>query len=344
MAIDVTGGLDEEWEFVYPKKPDNPEARESVNAWIWDDTGTFGIPRLGVEAVGDRWDNHEVQVNIAFADGRAYNIYGPGPSHDPIGADGRARILGSGPLSFELVEPYRHLRLRLDGTAFATTTQAQMEGWTPLHGGEKVPVRAEIDIYPASPPWVNGSTSDEAHRVLSTQEEGFLIGYPWRFEQLCRASGTLTVGDETHTLNGGADRIRRQGIRRLARFWGHCWQAVRFPSGRAYGFCVYPPRADGKATYNEGYVVEDGVLIPATVVRAPWLRSLHAKGENVSVVLQTAKGSFEVAGETVASTFMIMPPEVGGGMQLQQALARYTWDGESAIGMIERSNLPDQMA
>jgi len=63
----------------------------------------------------------------------------------------------------------------------------------------------------------------------------------------------------------------------------------------------------------------------------------------VSVVLETATGTIEIAGETVASTFMVMPPEVGGGMRLQQALVHYTWDGESAIGMIERSSLPDQM-
>ncbi|ADP81060.1 DUF7064 domain-containing protein [Pseudofrankia inefficax] len=344
MTIDLTGGLDEDWEFVFPRQPDDPEARESVNAWIWDDSGTFGLPRIGVEAVADQWDTHDIQVNLGFADGRVYNVFGPGPVHDPAGPDGRARVLGAGPLSFELVEPYRHLRLRLDGTAVATTSEAQINGWTPWSGGEQVPIRAEIDLHPAAPPWENGSTSDEARHILATQEEGDLIGYPWRFEQLCRASGTITIGDETHQINGGADRIRRQGIRRLAKFWGHVWQAALFPSGRGFGFQVYPPRADGKTTYNEGYVVDGGELIPARVVRAPWLRTLQASGQDVTVVLETAKGTIEVAGETVLSTFMVMPPEVGGGMQLQQGLARYTWDGESAIGMIERSSTPDQMA
>jgi hypothetical protein len=44
------------------------------------------------------------------------------------------------------------------------------------------------------------------------------------------------------------------------------------------------------------------------------------------------------------STFMVMPPDVGGGLQLQQALVRYTWGGESGIGMLERSIAPDQLA
>jgi hypothetical protein len=32
-----------------------------------------------------------------------------------------------------------------------------------------------------------------------------------------------------------------------------------------------------------------------------------------------------------------MPPEILGGLELQQAICRYTWDGETAPGMLERS-------
>jgi len=70
-----------------------------------------------------------------------------------------------------------------------------------------------------------------------------------------------------------------------------------------------------------------------------------ASGQDVSVTLETAKGRpIEIGGETVLSTFMVMPPEAGGGMQLQQGLARYTWDGEAAIRMIERSNTADRIS
>jgi len=54
-----------------------------------------------------------------------FNIFGNGPVHDPIGADGKPRVLGAGPLSFEMVEPYRHLHVTLDGQAIATTVDAQ---------------------------------------------------------------------------------------------------------------------------------------------------------------------------------------------------------------------------
>jgi hypothetical protein len=345
MTIDMTGGLREDWEYVWAQQPADPEARESVNAWIWDDSGSFGLPRIGVEAVADQWDTHDIQVNIAAADGRVFNVFGNGPVHNPLGADGKPRVLGAGPLSFEVVEPYRHLRVKLDGHAHATTAGAQMAGWMPWSAdGEKVAVKAQIDIRPVLPPWENGSTSEEARRVLSTQEEGYLIGYPWRFEQLCSASGTVTVGNETHEIRGGANRIRRQGIRRLAPFRGHVWQAAAFPSGLGFGFQIYPPRTDGKPTYNEGYITEDGRVIPARVIKAPFLNRLQTRDEDVSLVLEAGGNTFEIEGYTTMSTFMIMPPEVGGGLQLQQALARYSFNGETVMGMIERSAAQDQVS
>jgi prepilin-type processing-associated H-X9-DG protein len=345
VTIDLTGGLSDQLEFVFAEQPDDPEMRESVNAWIWDDGREFGLPRIGVEAVADQWDTHEVQVNVAFADGRVFNVFGPGAIHDPTGADGSPRVLGAGPLSFELVEPFGHLRLRVLGEANISSVEAQMEGAFPGQG-ETVPIELEVDLRPAVPPWMNGALLADAKRVLDTQEEGDLMGHPWRFEQLCRATGQLRIGDETYAINGGANRIRRQSIRRVAKLRGHAWQAALFPSGRGFGYIAYPPRDDGMDTYNEGYIFEgDGPLIPARVVDAPWLRQLTPKGEDVSCVLETESGNrVSIGAETVVSTFMVMPPDVGGGLQLQQAVCRYTWDGEVGTGMMERSTAPGNLA
>ena len=345
MTVDLTGGYGDELEFVYSSQPEDPDLRESVNAWIWDDGVDFALPRIGIEAVADQWDTHDLQVNVSFADGRVFTAHRPGPVHDPLGADGEPRVLGAGPLSFELVEPYGRLRLRFEGEVAAGTVEAQMGGAFPGQG-DPVPMELEVDIRPAVPPWMNGALLEDAKRVLDNQDEGDLMGHPWRFEQLCRATGRLRIGEETHEIDGGANRIRRQGIRRLARFRGHAWQAALLPSGRAFGYIAYPQRDDGLDTYNEGYLFEgSGALIPARVVEAPWLRSLTPSGEDVSCILETEDGrTVEIAGETAVSTFMVMPPDVGGGMQLQQAAVRYTLDGESATGMLERSTPPTGMS
>ena len=271
MSIETTGGFSEDLEDVFAVQPEDPEMRESVNAWVWDRRAGIGLPRVGVEAVADQWDTHDIQVNIACADGRVFNIFGPGPRHDPFGSrDDRPRVLGAGPLSFEVVEPYRHLRLRAEGQAVATSVTAQIDGALPGQGVPSTPVEFELDLFPAAPPFMNGALLEEAKRVLDTQDEGDLMGHPWRFEQLCRASGTVRIGHERFSIDGGANRIRRQSIRRLAKMRGHAWQAALFPSGRGFGYIAYPPRDDGKPTYNEGYVFEgDGELVPARVAPGP---------------------------------------------------------------------------
>ena len=292
MAIDLTGGLGSELEYVWTEQPEDPELRESVNAWVWDDGQEVGFPRIGVEAVADQWDTHDVQLNIALADGRVLTMFGPGPVHDPIGPDGRATVLGAGPLSFSLSEPFGRLTLHASGEAAVTSVQNQMNG---VHlGGDGtllVPVELDLQLTPAVPPWVNGALVPLAKQVLDTQEEGDLMGHPWRFEQLCRAKGTFVLEGRTYSIDGGANRVRRQSIRREAKLRGHVWQASIFPSGKGFSYIAYPERTDGKPTYNEGYVFYgDGDLVPATVIDAPWLRQLVATGEDVSTVLQTERG------------------------------------------------------
>ncbi len=343
MAVDLSGGLEAAREFVLAQQPDDPDMRDSVNVWMWDDGVEFGMPRIGIEAVGDQWSTHDVQCNIALADGRLLTIFEPGAVHDSRGADGRARVLGAGPLSFELVEPFVHWRMRLEGAAVATTVEAQIAGEQPPRSG-RVPVALEVDLRSAVPPWENGALRGEAARVMAEQEEGILIGGP-RFEQLFRATGTFTVDGKAYPLNGGGLRIRRMGVRRLARFWGHVWQSAVFPGGKAFGHLVYPPRSDGKPTYNEGFVFEgDGGLVPARVVDAPWLRRMQARGEDVSVVLETERGTVRIHGETQLASFHAIPVTESADFPiLQQCIARYTWDGESANGMLERSSLPEQV-
>jgi hypothetical protein len=317
--------------------------RESVNAWLWDSGIDIGLPRIGVEAVGNQWDTHELQVKICTPDGRVFNAPPSGQVHAPLGADGRPRILGGGPLSFELIEPYKHWKLRLDGDLLETTVQRLIN--SEPSDGKTVPVQAEIDIRSAVPPWENGALLETAKRVLEEQDEGALMGGP-RFEQLSRATGTVRIGDKEYAIDGGALRVRRVGIRRMGTFRGHAWQSALFPSGRAFGYIVYPPRDDEKPTYNEGYLFEgDGELIPAWVVDAPWLRRLRPADEDVSVTLETAKGTTRIEGTSLFSNFMVMG---GTGANpdypvLQQAISRYTWDGETANGMMERSTRGGQI-
>ncbi|MWA03291.1 hypothetical protein F8568_023510 [Actinomadura sp. LD22] len=347
MPVDLTGGIDPAREYVFAERPADPEMRDSVSFWVSDDRGEVGLPRIGVEAVGANWDSHDIQVNVAFPDGRAYRLRDTCPALPAAGPEGRPTVLGAGGLAFRCVEPFGTWTMTYQGKAVRTSSADLVAGRT---DGPLVDVAFEVEATMAVPPWVQGSLRTDASDVLRNSVEGDLMGGP-RYEQLFRASGSVTVdAGGPQRFTGSGLRIRRQGVRRLTEFRGHCWQTAVFPSGKAFGYMAYPPRDDGKPTFNEGFVFHgDGALIPARVLRAPWLTRLRALGEDVSLVLETAGGAVSIEGTTVVSTHDVHHSDDTYAMKalrqeqadfpaVHQAGVRYRWDGEETFGMLERSH------
>ena len=340
MAIDLTGGLPADREYVFPECPETPGMRDAVNMWISDDRGEIGLPRFAVEACAPDWDHHEIQLNLTLADGRVFRLRGNFDSHPAVDADGRATVLGTGPLEFRLVEPFRTWTTSFRGQAQQMTTAAQI---AERYEGPMVDVEFAIEATMAVPPWIQGAMQGDAADMLANSIEGAFMGGP-RYEQLFRAEGAVQVAGEEHPLSGTGLRIRRQGVRDVSEFWGHAWQSALFPSGRAFGYIAYPPRPDGSASYNEGYVFTgDGELVPARVRKAPWLRTLTERDEDVSLELETDHGVIAIEGETVFSTYEMGMPEYPQFPVLFQGGVRYRWDGEETYGMLERSTMRDQL-
>lgn len=340
MRVDLSGGLDVDREY-FLVDPPAPDIRDSTSFWAYDDSGFIGLPRIGIEAVGAKWAEHQYQVNVAFGDGRVFRVRQSGPRHSPFAADGSASILGAGPLRFHCVDPFAVSTATFDGTATATTTTALLAG---DRGGRPVRLQFDLRATMVAPPWINGSLSvDAAEHLRSAVQGGFMGGD--RFEQLFRAEGYVRVDGEEHTFSGSGTRVRRQGPRDMAGFWGHCQQSATFPSGRGFGYVAYRPHPDGAGTYNEGYVFTgDGVLVPARVIRAPWLSAAPKVGDDVSLVLESEFGPVHIDGVTTVSVFNLGHPQSANALAaLHQAGVRYRWGEEISCGALERSTPPREI-
>jgi prepilin-type processing-associated H-X9-DG protein len=332
----LSGGLEPDKDLVFADKPADPKMNESASMWLFEDSGAFGFPRMGVEAEASCWDDRRFQANFAFADGRVLNGAGRGAAPSPLGPDGRPTILGAGSVIFQCLEPFRRWSLTFDGPAVDGHVSQQIH--RTLDPNRRTHVRLEVEMVMAAPAWVQQTSQEELAAMQKTEaaEAGFMgIGY--RFEQLFRARGTFSVDGRTHDFKGTGLRIHRQSQRPLAGFRGHCWQSALFPDGRAFGYITYPPRDDGSPSYNEGYIFQDGRMYPARVSQAPWLRRIVGHGDDVSLELMSELGRTRIAGLTALSTFRVGNPDIGG-LNLQQGGALYSWDGQSAYGMIERSS------
>jgi hypothetical protein len=218
---------------------------------------------------------------------------------------------------------------------------AQMAGQV---GGKPMSLAFHFDAHMVAPPWLMGGMTAEAASLIKSQPEGSQMG-GLRYEQLCKITGWVRADDEEHRVVGTGMRVRRQGVRSKASSTAHCQHSAVFPSGRAIGAIAFAPRPDGTSSFNEGFIyTEDHRRYPARVVNAPWMTRLQTHGEQVPLVLNSDFGCIQIDGETLLTTFDHHLFEMADVAVLQQGSARYVWDGEETIGLIERCTQRRSMA
>jgi len=341
----MTNGLTLEHDLFFAEKPADPDMRESTSVWLFEENGEFGFPRIGIEAEAASWDDRRYQANFALGGGRILSGMGSGPGPAPAGADGRPTRFGAGPLTFRCIEPFRRWAMTYDGHAIDGTVGQQIS--RTLDRSNEIPVRLEVEMRMATPAWVQDNSPDKVAKMSEAEAaEAKSMGLGWRLEHLFRGDGQLTVDGETRAFRAVGSRIKRQSVRPLSFFRGHCWQSAIFPDGRAFGYIAYPPDAEGNAPYNDGYVFQEGRMVPARARRIPFLRELLESGDDVTLELESALGVTRIEGRSMLTTYMIMGTEDGlpVDFNLHQGGARYTWDGMTSYGMIERSSTAAQMA
>jgi hypothetical protein len=340
VATDLTGGLDPALEFFQPERPDDPAMRDSATLWVMDQSGRFALPRVTFDAIGGDWDMPWVQLNFAAEDGQVMRIWSQAPGGVARDADGRAAIRNAGSLRFTCVEPFRRWMLEFDGTAMRTSTLAEMAG---AMDATPAPLAFRLESEMVAPPWLMGGMTPEAARNMLDGDARELMG-GLRYEQLCRVRGAIAYDEQSHEVDATGMRVRRQGVRNMGAALGHCQHSALFPSGRAFGAIVMARGPEGPEAFNEAFLIlGDGRKVAARVASAPWMRRLVAGGDDASLVLDSEAGEIRIAGEVLMSLFDHHNFEMADTSVLHQGTARYSWDGEETIGLIERCTLRSRL-
>lgn len=332
VAIDVTGGEELAIDLPTVATPSDPDYREGINVWIWDNEGQICFPRMGIECVGSSWSSgRTVMFNCAQSDGKVFTTWKDHPQVTSNLATGAARVIDAGPMRFECREPFVQWQMSFDGLVEETSLRRQIAGEGPMAIGPgnratgTVPLSFELEISSVCPPWFQGSLGGENY-----------VPGEKRFEQLFRCEGTVNIGGNKSPFSGGGLRIHRKGGARTPSgdFFGHVWNSAFFPSGRAFGFIHYYPRPDGSLKFCEGWVIENGKRIPAQILDRPWLQNAHVDDDTFSFIIRTANGDSRVEVRSHAST---IGQQSNSFPLIQQGIGQFRWMGEEAYGMIERS-------
>jgi hypothetical protein len=330
------GGLAEHYDYMLAKPPSDPEMRESASIWLFEESGAFSFPRIGIEAHGKVWDTHRYDCNFAFRDGRVLRRSKVGQSRRAMGADGKPSVLGVDGLVFRVVEPFKRWVVSFDGSAVDSTAEAWIR--EEVDTSREVPVKFETELTMVTPAWTQDFTPEKLARMSEAERtDAGLMGFGYRMEHLFRATGQLEIDGTTRDFNAVGSRIHRQSVRPMGAFRGHCWQSAVFPDGRAFGYIAYPPASGEENTYNDGYIYQDGKMHVARARNIPFLRRLMLRGDDVSVQLESELGVTRIGGISEPSVIRVGNPDTMG-LTLQQGGVRYTWDDQAAYGMIERSS------
>lgn len=335
MTADLTGGLPPSYEHFLREAPADPAMRDAAIMWVIDDSEQLALPRFSIDAIGEDWAHPVVTLNAVFADGRTLKIWEKCPAHP----DNGGAVLGGGPLRFECVEPFRRWTFAFDGDAALSSTAEQMASGV---GTTRVPLAFKVEAEMAAPPWVMGGLTSEAAQAMQAAGSSLMGGH--RYEQLCRVRGWLRFDGQRHAIAGTGMRVRRRGVRNMAGSPGHCQHSALFPSGRAFGVNVFWPDAAGKSPFNEAFILSaDGRRLPATVIEAPWMHRLETNTGPLSLVLETPEGRQAIEVQPLLRMFDHHFFEMADTSVLEQGVARYRWDGEESIGLIERCTLNERL-
>ncbi len=338
-----TGGLATEDDYFLAEAPEFSWLREGASFWIFDDEGRFAIPRFGVEAEPHSWENRRYQSNFTLPGGRVLFDDGAAPMHPVMDDCGNPAILGAGPITMRCVEPWRRWLVGYDGDVFDTDLKSQIGGTA--RNAARIPLRYQIELEMAVPAYLQDCSPEAfVKRGTGEKRDSLSVGLGWRIEQLFRGKGWYELEGRREVFTCSGMRVKRRSVRTDGLFLrGHCWQTAVFPDGRAFGYLAYPPHDDGHAPWNYGFVYQDGKMHHGKAAVMPWLKVADENSQDVSLEIETELGTTRIAGETMLSTMRVARTDLFG-LSLQQTGARYSWDGQTAYGMLERSSVTKQGA
>lgn len=336
------GDLPTRLEYFQPDRPDNPEVRDSATFWVMDQSGALALPRVTLDAISNRWNHPNLQLNLVLADGRCASLWTGEPGNIHMDPQGRAVARSVGPLRFQCHEPFQHWSMSFNGAVTLLPANPKRSDAVPLPS-KPTPLAFSFEARMCVPPWLMGGVSDEAAEAMRSGGASALMGGV-RYEQLCRVQGWLRLADRDYPVDGTGMRVRRQGVRQMSAALGHCQLSALFPSGKAFGAIVMAPGPAQPPVFNEAFLyTPDEGRVPARVVTAPWMKRLSSGDEDANLVLETPQGNVTIEGRTLLSLLDDEHFEMAATAVLQQGTARYRWDGEETIGLLERCSLRSKL-
>jgi hypothetical protein len=300
---------------------------ETFNQWSYDPVHDIGLNvwLASGNGTGRSFPNFMSTV-LVFADGRIWTGRSEGVGNHRHGIAG-------GDAYLTMVEPFR--TWRIDHLGLLRPGDGVQHDEPPSPADAPVLSRMRLGIDIATPPIEQGSQGDRGDAASS----GTVPRTAIRYEQLCRITGTVQIGDRTIELDSYGMRSHRRNSDSIydSGAVGHTWATALFPSGRGFHALIYRQGPSGDTGFVHGHYFDGDRYLDAEIMRLPHFSGAKAP-ENYDVVLAVDDLEIPVEVHTVPPLIGSIPPQ---GIALTRSPARFVMDGEVGGGVLERSLAPD---
>ena len=231
----------------------------------------------------------EVSCCVYFPDGRVGFMF-----HRPSISSNEA--IAAGGMRFDIIEPFRRLRLTYEGKLCVLRNPAEMADPKAAFANNPVlPCSIAIDYEGGSPMYGGEAVDEQGNPVEEQPEESFARAH---YEQHMAGKGTLRVGDEVLTLEGFGLRDHSWGPRYWQNLYWYRWLPMNF--GRDFAMNVSIVQMASGRQHIWGMVLKNGQyhLLEDAVLTTQY--DADGCSTSMSIEARTDEGQYRVEGKVLS--------------------------------------------
>ena len=235
----------------------------------------------------------------------------------------------AGGMRFEVVEPFKELRVTYDGkVALLTDPLAMADPRKAFTEAEHVDCAVSL-TYRGLSPMLGGEPEIEAGDTGIPESMQFAKGH---YEQHVGARGTITVGADSFDVDGYGLRDHSWGPRSWQAPYWYRWLTCNAGPDDGFMVSVIASR-DGKVR-RSGVVFENGQYTPIIDAKLETTWTPEMNQETLTCVAKTFDREIEITG-AVMSFIPLRNRREGSVTRIGEGLTRYDWEGKTGYGLSE---------
>lgn len=243
--------------------------------------------------------------------------------------------LDAGGMKFDIIEPFKHLRLTYDGKVCLLKKPKEMAH--PKKAFTENPIvdcKVDIDYHMTAPTYGGELVHEDGRQMDLDAEKSFARAH---YEQHVGGSGTIRVGDQEWKIDGLGLRDHSWGPRYWQNIFMYRWLPMSFDKDFAAMISVIEM---GKGNFRRSGIIQHGDkyhMIEETTIDTKWDEDWYQT--EMKIWAKTAEREYEITGKVVSLIPLRNRRKSPDGELLQtritEALTEFRCEGKVGYGMSE---------